>query len=329
MGCRAGRLDFVAVNRLVFILMVFLTWEVFPQERPCAPDLATADAFQEQLGRTARLAEASLAVLQEYQEFIGTREWKADVPLGEQMSSEEAEKFGTLRQRLLSQQFAQLLESKRERDIRIIGRMAILADKAARYGIETPEDEHTENYKLVAVLLAMRKLFPVDTESILALSVDGVGCSLDKALFSDALSAAKSAFQVDGWKEAVDALDELAKKYGTPVDEELMDAETRHHYRRVLVPIIGSVKSKLWLSEDLYRLGELEQVSKLMVESRRQSFYEAPGDFRSSGKTWDRWVATGKITARQEKLSGVINGLDEIIPSKFSRTLEQMQEATQ
>src|SRR5262245_56422490 len=109
-------------------------------DRFCGVRESAAGEMNSQMAVQARLAEQELKVLHELDKMMKAHDWKSGVPVGEQMTAVEADQFGTLRQRQQSLAVAGLHESKRERDVRVIQRMARLADETARYGLEVPKD---------------------------------------------------------------------------------------------------------------------------------------------------------------------------------------------
>lgn len=107
--------------------------------------------------RSLPVLDRSLRISKDLEAFMGSRKWENGVPMSQQMSATEATKFGELTQAQKSALFAALIESRRERDIRVIARMSRLADQVYRYGFEAPKDEKSEDAVLLGIVLSLEK----------------------------------------------------------------------------------------------------------------------------------------------------------------------------
>ena len=274
-------------------------------------------ADQEYLNATraeARVAKRQIASLEEFKKLMASRKWKDEASMASQMTAKEADTFATISARIEAGVMAQFIESKRTRDVRVIGKLARLADQTARYGLEVP-DQKSENYKLMGILLGAREIMKVKLEEVASAEVPPKGCTLDKALILAAKDALKLAAAAPNLTEVNAASAALVRKYGTPLKAEKMSAEDRRKLSDEIRPVYEKVRSYWTLAEDLQRLYQLNRLSQLALESRRQDSYISPGDIKYSGTTWREWVSEGRITRLQNENSKVLNAINEQIPA--------------
>ena len=263
----------------------------------------------------AELANATLRQLEAFNKFIDSRKWDDDKPMDQQMTTAEAGQFGKFQKQQEISLMKQLSESRRDRDINVIRKLAILADKISRYGLEDTvnKDQASEEFVLAGVLLASRELLRVNLDS-LGGGVDRA-CSLEFALESQARDAVKDADRIDGLSTAMTELERLMSTYGAPIDTEKLSEADRKLFLGFVRQRIVKVQALLQRAEDLYRLSMIESASKKMLAALRQDQYESPGDLEYSGTTWKRWKEEGRVSERDHQLTGVLNFINEKIPA--------------
>ncbi len=255
---------------------------------------------------------------------MDSRKWTEGKPVGEQMTPADANTFGNLQQRLKGNMLANLYESKRERDIRVLSRLARLADQTARYGLELPANTESEDYFLHVLLSVIDEEFPVEFSDVLARATISreQECDLENALLIASARAVSDAAAIDGLNEMFNSIERLTARYGSPLREQLdkMPEEDRSE-ATTAIKIFDRSLAIRELAESLARLSLYESTSKAVLASVRQDQYEAPGDTSFSGATWTRWVKEGKVTPQQEKMTRVINVVNEKIPAVIAADL--------
>ena len=109
-----------------------------------------AQGFSKEFGSHLQASVAQLKnskrVLEKYLAFMDSRNWQERVPMGDQMTTEELVEVGGLKQQLRSQYALGLNYSKRERDITMLHKMAVIADKTARYGFDPVADTESDDF---------------------------------------------------------------------------------------------------------------------------------------------------------------------------------------
>jgi hypothetical protein len=244
-----------------------------------------------QAKEAAELANATLRHLNAFRKFIDSRKWEDGKPMDQQMSAAEAGEFGKFQKQQEIALMKQLFESRRDRDLEVIRKLAILADKISRYGLEDSvnKDQASEEFLLAGVLLAARELLDVNLSDLSDES--DKSCNLQTALESQAKAA------------------------GAPIDVSKLSMADKKTFLTVVRPKLTKAQSLLQRAEDLYRLSMIEGTSKKMLAALRQDQYESPGDLDYSGTTWERWKKEGRISDRDHQLTGVLNFINTKIPA--------------
>ena len=147
----------------------------------CEPQRAAVQEEMNARRAEARVAKRQITNATEMLKFLQSGKWKSGASMESQMTAKEADTFATMKAHDDAGRMAFLIESKRVRDVSVIGKLARLADQTARYGLEVP-DAKSENYKLMGILLGARELMKVKLGELASAEVAPKGCTLDKAL---------------------------------------------------------------------------------------------------------------------------------------------------
>jgi len=272
----------------------------------------------------AELAQATLRQLKAFEKFIGSRKWEDGKPMSQQMSAEEASEFGKYQKQQEIAVTKQLFESRRERDIQVIRKLAILADKISRYGLEdsVSTDPKSDEMLLASVLFATRELLDVNLRELG--EEGGKPCNLATALEDQARDAVVEFSEIENFSEVMTESKRLAKIYETPIDEKKMTATDRETFLSEVKPKLRKAQAIMERSKDLYRLALIERTSKKMLAALRQDQYESPGDQAYMGTTWDRWRKEGRVSEREHQLTGVVNFINTKIPAPIISDWEEI-----
>lgn len=297
----------------LLLAMVTLPVGVFATE--CSLEQGYSADYLLQSKEAAELAEATKRQIIAFEKFINSRKWENGKPMSEQMTVAEAGEFGKHQKQSEISILKQMFESRRERDLQVIRKLAILADKIYRYGFDdgVNDDQKSEDFFLAGILLSARKLVAVDLQD---LSKQAVGsCNLEMALGNLARDAVDEFERSNDYAATMREAEKLSKVYGMPIVIEKLSATDRDRYVSVLLPKLSKIGSLLARAEDLYRFALIENTSKKMLAALRQDQYESPGDQEYSGTTWARWEKEGRVSARENTLSQILNYINEKIPS--------------
>lgn len=98
-----------------------------------------------------------------------------------------------------------------------------------------------------------------------------------------------------------------------------MPPADRDYFEKTFEPTSRIVMNGFWYANTLLRLALLESTSKVMADALRADQYESPADLSYSGTNWKRWLADGRISSAQDSASGLINFINEKVPSDFMK----------
>jgi hypothetical protein len=291
-----------------------------PPQR-CDLQQAADGEFAAQTGQSARLADISRSTLGRFESLMKSRDWNPDSPVREQLNSNERATLAGIQVQMQANLVAQLFESRRERDIRVISRMAGIADARAHASPTLPADEASDDYFLLTLLSGMETVKGPAIED--STTADARLCTLEHALWDAAVSVANEGAAMPELKHMASTTSKLARKYGNPIPppEELEPAD--RELFSSLVPALQRMRSTRMHAESLMKLALLESTSKAMLRALHQDQSEMPGDISYTGTTWQRWAQQGVVTASQHQMVSVLNAINQRIPAGAPASVAQ------
>lgn len=282
--------------------------------RRCDLKQAADGEYAAQTGQSARLADISRATLGRFDALMKSRNWKQDSPVREQMNDEERQVLAGIQVQMQANLVAQLFESRRERDIRVISRMAGIAGARASESPTLPADEASDDYFLLTLLSGLESVErPALEESATA---DAGACTLEHALWDAAVAVANEGAAMPELGRMTATTSKLAQKYGNPIPppEELEPAD--RELFNSLLPALQRMRATRVHAESLMKLALLEATSKALLRALHQDQYEMPGDVSYTGTTWQRWAQQGMVSPGQHRMVTVLNAINQRIPAE-------------
>ena len=287
----------------------------------CDLKQAADGEYAAQSGQSARLADISRNTLGRFESLMKSRTWSQDSPVSEQMTPEERQTLAGIQVQMQANLVAQLFESRRERDIRVISRMAGIADARAHDSPALPADEASDDYFLLTLLSGLES---VTRPAIDASTTAGArGCTLEHALWDAAVIVANEGAAMPELTHMASTTARLARKYGNPIPP----ADQLEPADRVLfeglVPALQRLRAKRMHAESLMKLALLESTSKAMLRALHQDQNEMPGDISYTGTTWQRWAQQGVVSQSQHQMVTVLNAINQRIPAGAPASVAQ------
>lgn len=288
----------------------------------CTVTAAANDELSVQSKNLVRQLDVALEVNTKFQRFTKSRKWKAGVAMGEQMNSAEAVEFGKLQGQTSSSILSILIESKRERDIKVFAKMAKIAEQISTNSFVLPDDTNSEEYILSLFVVGGQKMSPVSDDAYHESLSQRGDCNLERALLGNAERALDNEGALKRLENFQKTAESFAIKYGKPIDPDKMTSEDRSLFEAGM-KAVGEIERLIAHSKNLVLIAQLEAVSKLQLAVRRQSQYEAPGNLDHISVVWDEWRKNGKITDEQNELTRTTNLINEKIPADFMKDAEK------
>jgi hypothetical protein len=279
----------------------------------CDLKQAADGEYAAQTGQSERLADLSRSTLGRFDALMKSRPWKPDAPVREQMNTDERQALVDIQVQMQANLVAQLFESRRERDIRVIARMARIAEALAQANPTLPADQASEDHFLLTLLAGMEAVKrPAIEESATA---DARACTLEHALWDAAVAVANEGAAMPELRHMAFTTSKLAQKYGNPIPpEDELEPADRALFNS-LVPALQRMRATRLHAESLMRLALLESTSKAMLRALHQDQHEMPGDISHTGTTWQRWAQQGLVTQGQHQMVAVLNAINQRIPA--------------
>lgn len=285
----------------------------------CAVQAAARDEAVEHSKSLVRMLDGQMVVNQRFDNFMKSRKWKPKISVGEQMTPTQANEFGNLQEQIKIGLLSLMFESKRDRDIRVLGRMAELA-RQMKGGFAIPK-EATEDHLLAALISAGREVMKLSENDQAEIVARQGKCDFENAAIAEARRTLDSIDKIPGLRSAIAEADTLGAKYGKPIDADKLDEDEKVTFDRARAAIEAATRRAAYY-EDLLFVSRLEAVSKLQRDVRRRSQFEAPGDNAHANTVWEAWRKDGKISADQNKLSSVLNFINEKIPTEMMKDMD-------
>lgn len=177
----------------------------------------------------ASLGAGMLAPLEELRRISETAK-DQNKSVGEQLKPDQLQRFGELRQQMTAVNLLRLIESKRERDLDVLARMARVADGIYRWHSAPPET--SPDYKIYLAIQLMR-LASKDRKDDFTFK-PFTRCDFDAAVDLMALEPLKRLDDLNSG-QSVRVLNELVAKYKTkPINPDRLSPNDRRLYDDVV-----------------------------------------------------------------------------------------------
>ena len=233
-------------------------------------------------------------------------------PVGDQLSQPDLVRFVELSQRIKVGQLGNYVESRRERDAKVLKRMVQIADGEYRFA---SYDAEGKDAALRDILYAMRdaaqsQKWPVD----IAVPSPGT-CSFQfaaKALADEAIGKIDGALTAKSTAE----LQRIAARNGmSSIDADKLPPADRDAFYRVRREMQGSIAAYNY-AQDLRNLAWLADAMDINYRAMKQDVIAGGGDFEQIGKTAGRMLSDGQIEPPIQMGFRVLSIINEKIPSE-------------
>lgn len=161
----------------------------------------------ESVEKAAAIAEQTLPVLKQMEQ-ISAKAKIQDKPLKDQLAADDLIKLTELSQRFKTTQLAQLMESRRQRDLMVIEKMTMIADRDYRWNDHPAEND--PDFIIYSALQLLR--FTVKKDSITVPTVQS--CTLNYALHLIENEAIEKLNSIKGLDSVISSIKSILAKYG-------------------------------------------------------------------------------------------------------------------
>ena len=266
----------------------------------------------ESIQNIAVIAEQSMLILDQ----IGQINSKATIPnkpIGDQLSPEDIAKFAELGQRQKTLTLAQLIESRRQRDLIVIEKMTMLADQNYRWKTEPKED--TQDY-IVYSFLALLQLSVVYLDDPIFAPTSPI-CNLDHALYShEEIAITKYNEGNEKLNISMKEINEINAKYGTEkIDRSLLSKSDLKNVNEITNNVFKPMQRHANFIKDIENIKLMGHASEIMYESTKQDIAFGGGDVEAIGQTIKRKTEKNEFDENTIIALGIWSLINEKIPS--------------
>lgn len=264
----------------------------------------------ESIEKAATIAEQTLPVLDQLKQ-IGSKAKDSDKLLRDQLSTEDIIKFTELRERLKTTQLAQLIESRRQRDLTVIEKMTMIADKDYRWN-EQPK-ENDPDFIIYSYLQLLR--FTVKNNDIRVPTIQS--CTLDYALHLIENEAIEKLNAIKGLDSVTASIQSILDKYGMKkLDRSRLSKVDLEKINELENNILNPAERHKLFIEDLEHIKLMAKASEIMYDANKQDIAFGGGDVDTIGKTIQRKFKTMEFDEDTQLAIGLWTMINEKIPSQ-------------
>ena len=264
----------------------------------------------EPVQRSGLIAEQTLPILKTMETYA-TKFKKIGVPLKDQLTSDEQIEFTRLTQQVQAGMLAQLIESKRGRDLRVFEQFVRLSDQDYRFGPRLPK-ETDQDYIPYAVLGVVRE--NISEPELTQPSRDR--CSMEFALHRLMEPALEQLGQYKQIDEGYAFLTNTMRKYNLQNPDlskfNKADAELFVRWRQY---VDAAFKHRNFIL-DMERLKVMMRAADLYSRSETQDLTFAAGDVKKVGTTIRHMMDHNQIDERMKTALSIWFAVNEKIPTE-------------
>jgi len=265
----------------------------------------------ESIEKAAAIAEQSLPVLKQLEQ-INVKAKIPGKPLQDQLDPQDIAKFTELSQRLQTTQIAQLMESRRQRDLMVIEKMVMLADREYRW--QDHPSEKDPDYLIYASIQLLRFTVKKDDITVPAAPI----CSLEFALHSienepiGKINASKD--QLDSATISLKSI--LAKYRMDKLDRSRLSKADLEKVNELQNKVFKPLERQSTFIKDLEHIKLMARASEIMYEANKQDIAFGGGDVNAIGKTLQRRSKNNEFDEDTQIAIGLWTKINEKIPSE-------------
>lgn len=278
------------------------------------------------ISRAAELAKQQQVILEKIKS-INNKAQDPSRPIGSQLSPQDLGQFSELRQRLLSIDLQQMLESNYDRDYNIVGELFTLVQKL--YVGQREPGERDPDYKAFTVLQFMRYAATTnDFKGISGISIPPKNefeqCTLVAALHLVEHESITKLNQLP-INEATQKLIELRSKSPTPsgtIDRNRLSPQERASYDSIMRTAIAPGIHEETFIGDLEGLKNIVKAADLKFQASKKDAVDSGGEVTAIGQT----LSKSNLDNRTRLGLALLAAIAETFPSEWLQQKKQIQD---
>ena len=274
--------------------------------------------------RLGELAKQSIPLIDEQRKLVDMAKIPG-VALIDQLTKAQVARFSELTTRQKSLTVASVVEGKRERDLDVLRRMAMVADQNFRWQ-STPDEKHVD-FPIWGALVVLRTAIP----NIEITAVDGDTCSLDmalRAIESEGIAKLEK-FDSPSVTRAVEEVNAIARRNKQSLlDTDKLPAADRLRANELINNVIEPFRRVWQFAMDLERIRLMARASQLIYTTSKSEVGLSGGDVDAIGSTIRERVERKEIAEPTAIAVSLWYKLNSAIPAQMVadfHTFKRMQ----
>lgn len=232
-------------------------------------------------------------------------------PIGEQLSITDLAKFSKAFQQVQTMKMANLVESRYQRDLRLIQKLTEIADNYYRW--EKLPDENSKDILYAAILFSWRN----EMESKDFTRNTSNKCTLDYSLYLIELEPAKKLSNIfPVIKAGVERVNQIYAKYN--VKEKtftILNEEDKKEVSSIREAIIVPARNEDFYLTDLENIRHFAKISELIYQSYMKHILYSGGNIEIVISTIENLIKSGEVNQEDEKMLRYWQLINEKFPS--------------
>jgi len=269
--------------------------------------------------KAAAIAEQSLPLLNQLLQ-INSKATISNKPIKDQLSTEDIAKFTELNQRLKTTQLAQLMESRRQRDLMVIEKMVMVADREYRWQ-DYPKEKDPDS--TISAAIQLLRLTIKDNKISRPTSS---ACTLEYALHAlenEAIAKLNAgSARLDSAMKEFKSI--LAKYRLDKLDRSRLSKIDLEKVNELFNGVISPMQRHGEFIKDIEHIKLMARASEITYESNIQDIAFSGGDIEAIGKTIQRRNKNNEFNESTQIALGLWTKINEVIPSEFIRELSEI-----
>lgn len=264
----------------------------------------------ESIEKAAAIAEQSLPVVDQLKQLVNKAK-DSNKPLQDQLATEDIIKFTELRERLKTTQLAQLMESRRQRDLMVIEKMTMIADRDYRWNDQPKEND--PDFIIYSNLQLLR--FMIKNNELKVPTIQS--CTLEYALTLIESEAFEKLNSIKGLDSVTASIQSILVKYGMKtLDRSRLSKADLEKINEIENNILNPAERHRVFIKDLEHIKLMAKASEIMYEANKQDIAFGGGDTDTIGKTIQRKSKNGEFDEDTQLAIGLWTMINEKIPSQ-------------
>jgi hypothetical protein len=274
----------------------------------------------ESIEKAALIAEQALPVIEQLKQ-ITNKAKTSDKPLKDQLPTEDVIEFAELSERMKTMTLAQLIESRRQRDLMVIEQMVMMADREYRW-----KDHPSENDGQAFTIYSALQLLKLSIEKNNITVPDGESCILDYALHMIEKEGIEKLAAIKGVLSVGSSIQAILDKYGMEkLDRSRLSKADLDKINELETNVLQPAERLRSFIKDLENIKLMARASEIMYEANKQDIAFGGGNIDAIGMTIQKKSIDKEFDEDMQLTIGLWTMINDKIPSQLIQDWKEVE----